>query len=203
MLESAGRNQEEIKRHNYSLILNNLLQARAICRRDLALRTGLTQGAVSRLSADLIAAGLVCEVGVHTADEGRRGGPNPILLSIAEGGPYVLGLRLQGTTGTVHGGLVNLRGEVIAHDTVQLPPDYDSTAVLRAAAEIVHRIRAERGLEQRSDVLAAGFATAGGIDPRSGIIAWHRSLGLRGINIQDGLEQALGVPVFIDEFTRA
>src|SRR5262245_2737282 len=89
-------------------ILQHLRQAGQLTRREIAQRVGLSLSLVSRLTADLLAQGLISEVGRSESDGGRP----PDLLALAPNAAYVIGLDIGGRRQRAI--VANLRGEVVA-----------------------------------------------------------------------------------------
>ncbi len=94
------------KEHNRNLVLNTIFEHASISRAEISRRTSLTRTTVSDIVADLIAEGLVNEVGVGES----IGGKSPILLSLVEDARYLIGLDLAHNQ--FRGASVNLRGKI-------------------------------------------------------------------------------------------
>lgn len=195
-MQHIGSNPEEVKRRNLSLILNTLREVGPTCRRDLSRLAGLTPATISRLTAELIACSLVSEVGSDLDDE-RRGGPNPILLDLAAGGPCVLALRLGVTVPALHGALVDLHGKITAQKSLPLPQDHGVAELAQAAATLAKALSAPTVAGPANRPLAVGFATTGPVDEQEGMIQTHQNPRLCHARVGAPLRAALGLPVFV------
>ena len=195
-----GLNQDDLKRRNRNQVLNTILESAAICRRDIAARTGLTAAAVGNIVGELLDRGLVEEIGVDRDDAERRGGPNPILLSITSERPYLLTLHLGPSALDV--GIVNLRGQTVARASRPLSPDCSVAAFLGGARELSAGLCRERDLALGEDFLAVGFATAGNF-AEDGTIVWHRHPPFVGLAARERLRELFGLPVFVGNTARA
>jgi predicted NBD/HSP70 family sugar kinase len=96
--------------------------------------------------------------------------------------------------------LVDLRGRVIARERVPhagLPPG----PVLRRLAERIPGFAAERAGGRA--LLGLGVATGGWVDPGDGVIVDHPLLGWRDVPVREILAAATGLPVRVDNHSRA
>ena len=103
-MEKATR--QHTKEHNRALVLRTIVTNNSISRAEIARITSLTRTTVSDIVADLMAEGLVSEVGVGTS----LGGKNPILLSLVEDARFLIGLDLAQRE--FLGAVFNLRGKI-------------------------------------------------------------------------------------------
>lgn len=201
MRERIGLNQEDLKRRNRGNVLNTILEKGPICRRDIARHTGLTPATVSNLVSELVACGVVEEVGSDHSASGRAGGPNPILLGLSGGRPYALALRLG--TATLEGAAVSLRGHIFARETLPLPAECSASRLLETVAELVALLCRRQALDAQRDFLAVGFTSGLVVAPERGYIIWHRNRAFRGFAIRVELERLLGLPAFVGNATQA
>ena len=81
---------QQTKQHNRNLVLKTIFEHASISRAQIARITSLTRTTVSEIVADLIAEGLVNEIGVGSS----IGGKSPILLSLVENARFLFGLDL-------------------------------------------------------------------------------------------------------------
>lgn len=110
-MEKATRTHT--KEHNRRLVLRTIFGHENISRADIARMTNLTRSTVSDIVSDLIAGGLVSEIGVGQSQVGK----NPILLSLIEDSRWLIGLELA--QNQFRGAVVNLRGKI--RDVVTIP----------------------------------------------------------------------------------
>lgn len=82
MLKRQGQNGRLSRLHNLALALKLVVQSRSMSRKELADRMGLTQAALTKISEELIALGLVREGGGEGPPQGGRIGRRPIPLSV-------------------------------------------------------------------------------------------------------------------------
>lgn len=200
MFTHIGLNQDDLKRSNRSQILSTILERAVISRKDIAAHTGLTPPSVSNIVAELIECGLVEEIGSDLSPNSRRGGPNPILLSITSEKPYIMAFHLG--PATLEAGAVNLQGKVVAHSSVPLPEGCTAPALWSAVTELASGLCREQDLNMKQDILAIGFATAGNL-AEDGSVAWHRHIPFQGLPIKARLQNLFGLPAFVGNTARS
>lgn len=184
---SAKSLPEHARGHNRSLVLQTLYRNGELSRADLARATGLTRVTISDLVADLIAAGLVVELGQR--DEARPGKP-ATLLGINHTGHCIIGLDLSGAQSFL-GALLDLDGGVIEHREVLL---HDATGP--EALECVVDLARQLVAAARTPVLGVGVGSPGIVD-RDGVVLTAPNLGWTNVALRDGLAEATGLPVFV------
>jgi predicted NBD/HSP70 family sugar kinase len=181
------RLQEDSRRHHRALLLQHLFGDGPASRADLARTTGLTRVTVSDLVGELIAEGLVEELGAPA--ESRVGKP-PILVGLAADSAHIVALDLS-VDDTMTGAVINLAGEVKARRELTLAGLKGDDAVA-----VVHRLAAELiGLADRP-VLGIGVGSPGVVDADGTVIA-APNLGWADVPLAAGLREALHLPVFV------
>ncbi|MFC6344136.1 ROK family transcriptional regulator, partial [Nocardioides hankookensis] len=108
--------QEDARRHHRSLLLQQLFREGPASRADLARTSGLTRVTVSDLVGELVADGLVEELGAPA--ESRVGKP-PTLVGLAADSTHIIGIDLSATD-RMTGAVINLAGEVQARHELPL-----------------------------------------------------------------------------------
>jgi N-acetylglucosamine repressor len=177
--------QQHTKAHNDGLVLSTIYEAGAISRAAVARRTALSRTSVGDAVAELLARGLVDEIGL---DRPRRGKP-PILLRINPDARHLIGIDTSGSE--FHGAVVNLRGEV--RHQVSLPRESHSGA---AALEIAYELLDRLVRAASAPLLGLGIGTPGLIDPQRGShVHWAVNLDWVDLPLRELLEQRYGLPV--------
>jgi predicted NBD/HSP70 family sugar kinase len=181
------RLQEDTRRHHRALLLQHLFGDGPASRADLARTTGLTRVSVSDLVGELVAEGLVEELG---APAGSRVGKPPTLVGLAADSAHNVALDLS-VDDTMTGAVINLAGEVKARRELKLAGLKGDDAVA-----VVHRLASELiGVADRP-VLGVGVGSPGVVDAEGVVIA-APNLGWADVPLAAGLREALGLPVFV------
>jgi predicted NBD/HSP70 family sugar kinase len=139
-------------------VLETVWRQGPIARHEIARVTGLTGASITRLTRDLEDLGLVADKVVR---EGARGQPaRPV--SLASAGAHALGINFSHSYLDL--GLVNLVGDMVAHERVRLP-EPDPIMIARLASDGLERLRARAKVPLKR-IVGAGFSVPG--DFRSG-----------------------------------
>ena len=188
--EKSMHKQKLLKVQNRALVLNGIRQHGSISRMDLARRTGLSVGAVTALTRELLDSGLIYE-----KQEGdSRGGRPPILLALQPEGAYVVGAKL--TEDHITFALMNLDADVIGRLTLE-NPSVDPEAVAQCVADGIHRLVADSRI-QRNRLLGVGIGMAGIFDAETGVCLASPILGWENVPFADLVEKRTILPVYLD-----
>lgn len=188
----------DLRRHNRGLVLEHLFRASTVSRTALAEATGLTPAAVSRITRELVEAGLVREL-AHDGAQAARGRPQ-VDLELASEGAYVIGIGVGAFEQWIR--IADLRGECLSRRSVQL---LDQSSARVALKLLVGEIRALLALAKipRRRVLGAGIASAGVVDRQKGLIIESPNLGWRDLPVAGLVSEALGLPVCVESMHHA
>ncbi|MEU4574280.1 ROK family protein [Nonomuraea sp. ATR24] len=163
-----------MRQHNLALVMGTVAAHGPVSRAAVAGRTGLTRTAVSSLVDELLAGGLLTELG--PAASGRVGRPGTA-LAVSEEGPAGLGLEV----GVEHLGacVTDLRGEVRVWSRAESPnAALDPAGVMAALSELADdatRRAAELGLRPVAAVVAVPglVGDVPGTVARAPNLGWH------------------------------
>ena len=177
---TQGMNVKNLKERNKSLILYTLNDAGEISRKELAARTGLTPAAVTKLTAELIEDGYICEKGaVESEKSGRRERP----LSLRLEDKKILGINAErdGITFCV----CDLGGRALKK--LKTPLFEDIEDVLKVGK----RFLADSGIH----VIAVGVCVIG--SPTEGFAVW------KGEGLEKRFAETFGMTTVIENNVRA
>jgi predicted NBD/HSP70 family sugar kinase len=161
-------------------------------RAEIARLTGISRSTVSEIIDNLLATGLIEEVGAGKSNGGRR----PIVLEFQDKARCILGVDL----GATHVGVVltDLRGSVLAWKERRHPVRSDPKGSRQLVIDLCDECLKERGKNQGS-LMSIGVAVPSPVDPLNPkllsevvIPAWHGESGL------EQLQQKYGVKVYVD-----
>ncbi|MBX0328026.1 ROK family transcriptional regulator [Oscillochloris sp. ZM17-4] len=184
LLEKATR--QHTKDHNSRLVLRTIYEYGEISRAALARLTQLTRTTVSDVVGDLIARGLVEEVGHGATGVGRT----PMLLSVVDDSRLVVAVSV--TNDEIHGALVNLRGGLRQQARMTLT-DHGGAAVLAMIYAMIDALA--RAAEQ--PLLGIGITTPGLIDPATGTVLRAINVGWEDLPLGALLQERYGLPASI------
>ena len=191
--KSPGMQLGSIRRRNLASIAQVILNRGHVSRAEIAATVGLSPGAVTKITAELMGAGFIVEAASRTTDRdlGRPRVPVTLDRSVYRFAGVHLGLRRT----TV--GLTDLGGDVVAQRVAE-HRRRDPVSVLEEA----QRLLADVVSADRGTVLGVGVCAGGWVEPSSGIIREQPVLGWSDVQLADAAT-SLPVPVFVDSSVRA
>ena len=178
--------RQHTKEHNTNLVLKTIFDNERIGRAEIARITSLTRTTVSDIVAELIAEGLVKEVGIGSS----IGGKSPILLSLEADARFLIGLDLGRKK--FSGAIVNLRGEIrykVDHDIQGL----DSEAALAA----VYAILDELTQTSYRPIVGIGVGTPGLVNTNEGVVVNAVNLDWKNLQLARPLQVRYHLPVLV------
>jgi len=174
------------KEHNRNLVLKTIFEHDSISRAEIARVTKLTRTTVSDIVTDLMAEGLVSEIGVGES----IGGKSPILLGLIEDSRYLIGLDLAHNQ--FRGAIVNLRGKIRALVT-QPVNSKDGEAALALVYDILDRLIKSASLP----LVGIGIGTPGLVNINEGLVVNAVNLDWKDLPLARLMEERYHLPVSI------
>jgi predicted NBD/HSP70 family sugar kinase len=197
---AVGSNAPLLKRQNRAAVLRGVLSAGPLSRRALCRKTGLTASTITHIVGELIAAGLLRELGAVEPGGGpARVGRREVMVDLDPLGGGVVGghIGMQRTVLAVG----DLRAGMAS--TVRFPTHPErgpASVVRRIAAEIAPLL--ERAAVSAQRVLGLGIGVVGPVDIGSGLLRSSPELGWRDVPLQALLQEATGLPTVVDSGRR-
>lgn len=178
---------EHARTHNRSLVLQTLYRAGERSRADIARETGLTRVTVSDLVAELLAEGLVVELGQR---EAARPGKPAVLLDINRSAYQIVGVDLSDHA-MFRGAVLDIDGGIL--DRADVPLDgATGEAAYDKVAQLVDRLVGEA----TAPILGIGVGSPGVVD-LSGTVLTAPNLGWVDERVQQRLHERTGLPVVV------
>jgi predicted NBD/HSP70 family sugar kinase len=190
----------DMKERNRLSILNTI--RRGQCSRvEISSKLGMSKPAVSALVDELLQEDLIVETG--RGDSTEAGGKRPILLDLNPKYGIVLAVHFNNERFEV--ALANLMGELIAYQQVRLTVMADYRVTLGMIVQEAHKLLAKHRLnEKMSKLIGCGISVKGLIETSSGILRYSAGFPeWRDVPIAAAFEEALHVPVFVENDARA
>ncbi|HEV8245158.1 MAG TPA: ROK family protein [Polyangiaceae bacterium] len=182
---------------NRSIVLDIIRRGGRVSRTDLARRSTLTKPTVSAIVEDLIAGGIVQEVGFGktVASGGRRAR----LLEFNDHSAAYLGIRFG--VGTTMVGIADARGEIRATGEVATTHG-DARQSLADALALIDEVVRDSELP-RERLKAVGVTVPGLVNQASGEVTLAPNLAWRAVPMRALVREALGLPVVVTNVTNA
>lgn len=159
-----------------------------ISRAELARQTGASKPTISSVVQNLLAAGLINELGLAESNGGRRA----VLVEFNARAGFVLGMDIGGTSARV--GLADLQGEILA--VCRERTDQSSEAALMTQLKRLQQTLCYEAKVTYRKLLHIGIGTPGVVDPKTRAIGYAPNLPILEIpGFTQRLEDELGVPL--------
>ena len=178
---------EHARGHNRALVLQSLFTTGQRSRADVARSTGLTRVTVSELVTELMAEGLLVEIGQRG---GARPGKPAILLDIDHSSFQVVGVDLSDFA-VFRGAVLDLRGNIVRRAELPLTGITGQAALDRVVA-LTERLLALVS----APLLGIGVGSPGIVD-LAGLVVTAPNLEWTNVPLQAYLFERFGVPVVV------
>jgi predicted NBD/HSP70 family sugar kinase len=178
----------DARRHNRALVLRTMFRAGPLSRADLARSTNLTRVTTSDLAAELLAEGLIEELGTREGT-GRVGKP-ATLLGVVPDARFTITLDLSDDE-RFRAALVDLAGKV--RDRRVAERDGRSAA---DAVALARGLCAELASAADRPLLGIGVGSPGLVDPRGAVLE-APNLGWHDLDLAAALGDGLDIPVHV------
>lgn len=178
---------EQARGHNRALVLQTLHGFGPQSRADLARSTGLTRVTVSDLVAELMADGLVVELG-HRESTGR--GKPAILLEIDRGAFQIIGLDLSAYS-VFRGAVLDLGGRLLSRSEVALTGSVGDEATAKVIALVETLIG-----QATAPILGIGVGSPGVVDG-GGMVLGASNLGWDHEELRKTLSGRFSLPAVV------
>jgi predicted NBD/HSP70 family sugar kinase len=181
----------QVRGANSSVVLEMLRQNESLSRAELARITGLSEGTVSRIVAELIGRKFVMEDGIENSTGGR-----PSTRLRLEQNRYAVGVDIRAWETRFAVG--TMRGTTMETNSIRTPSDPKAT--ISMIAEQYAGYRNQFGKDRLEGL---GISIRGIVDSRTGIVELGSDPKWVKIPVKQQLEAELKVPVYVENNVRA
>lgn len=182
----------QVRGANRALMLQILRKHPKLSRAELARRTGLSEGTISRIASELLNERLILEQGAEKSTGGRPG------LRLELDQTYLRSVGAEIHEWETRVSIGTLLGQVIETERFRTPSS--PTATLDAIADHVHRALDRFGRERLRGV---GVSARGIVDNVRGVVDVGSIPEWNGVPIKQYLEEKLDIPVYVENNVRA
>lgn len=176
---------------NRSLVLNTIRREGPLSRTRLTELCGLSVGAVSTITNDLLEKNWILEIGEGDYTGGRR----QVMLKLNPGAGIVVGLKLMEKR--VVGAVTDLESRVLYYVERDIDTQHDPRAIARTLVDVIETMLAAAKV-RRNKVVGVGIGLAGAIDARAGVVHLSPFFHWRDVPLAKLVEDRLALPVYID-----
>lgn len=161
---------------------------------ELASQTGLQPSTVFRIFTDLLEREIIQEAEPQQPEESRKG-RRPSFYSLNPEAGYAVGVDLA--TGSSAILLVDFMGQAVEERVIEFDPEVGGAEAIELLLRAIREILRSSGVDATS-LIGVGVGAPGVVDIEKGqVIYYARFPGMEGIPIQETLEEALDVPVYL------
>jgi predicted NBD/HSP70 family sugar kinase len=194
----VARTTDNRQTSNDSAVLQAVLDHGPVSRTRIARHVGLSPAAVTRLSAELITAGLLRESAQPVGPAPKAAGRPHVPLEVDTVSVVACGLHITIKYSAL--ALLDLRGQVIALERLSHRGSDPAGVIDRAVRRFPGFVA--RHADGRSP-LGLGVSIGGWVDRDDGVVVEHARLGWREVPVRRLLADATGLPVRVDNQARA
>lgn len=181
---------------NRLLVRNTIRKLGPIARYEVAKETGLTPPTVTVIVNELMASGIVREVGHAESSGGRR----PVLLELNPTAAYIFAVRLQ--RGGMVTALFDLANNLLNQHCQALNTDLPDDVVEAIGNSFDWLLDNTR--VNREDIIWCGVATPGLIDSHRGVVERSSNLNWEKVPLGAMVSKRLyGIPVYVENISNA
>jgi predicted NBD/HSP70 family sugar kinase len=177
---------------NSLAVFTEVLFKPSVLRSDIARRTNLTPASVSRITRQLIDAGLIEEF--EQKKTGRPGRAH-VNLRLCEDAGYVVGISVNAFEQRI--AIANLQRQLLVEESLPRDPMLNPATAADVAVEHAQAIL-KRHRIPRNKVLCVGVATAGVVDAERRRVIRAPTIGWNDVPFGQQIEKKLGIPVRMD-----
>ena len=179
--------------NNRARILRLLRRHGPMARVDLGKRTGLSAAAVSTITSDLIAGGILAESAGEAVTGNARGRP-PVNLEFDAGHARVAAASLR--MDVIDAVIADFKGDLLAREMIPCTTrELSGDQVTALCAEAIRKVMTQVPGPAPS---ALGLAVQGIVDPTAGRQIWSPILAIRDTDLVTPLAKDLGIPVVME-----
>lgn len=180
----------DIRENNINMIFSLLFPSRQLSRVELGKQTGLSRMAVSEVTAEMMADGIIREVGEdHRTGRGKRS----TIMSIDTAHWRVCAVDLSNPF-IVKGALIDLCGRIV--ERIEIPKDDSHNVTVDDVIEALDQVRSMTDLP----ILGMGIAVPGIVD-NDGTVIRAVHFGWKNIALGALLEERYELPVLVNNST--
>jgi len=186
-----------VKKNNRSVILNVLRDRGCLSRKDIADITGLSPGAVTTISNEMLSEGALIEVG--TASGNGRAGRKKILLDINKKHRFIIGINIEKENTIIS--ISNLSLEMLTTTRIKTNSRTDPERFLEEIVEESKSLLWKLDIS-KSSVLGIGVGIAGKVDSVNGVSEYAYGVWNKSVKVREILEALYNIPVVVENNVR-
>ncbi|MCR5290478.1 MAG: ROK family transcriptional regulator [Treponema sp.] len=194
----AGINSINVKNINRSRLLKLLNNAGAMSRKDMASALDLTPAAVTQITSELIANGILEERG--EIEEAGRSGRKKILVDINYRAARVLTICIEVHEVTIS--VCELDGTLVEQKKIPTDRNTDPETFILSIADIANELM-DSVADDGIPFIGAGVSVPGAVSRSDGISCRAQSIWRESVAVKACLEKKLSIPIIVENNVKA
>ena len=190
--------RQDVKLTNRRMVLSEIILNGPMARTEIAHRTGLTNASVSRISRELITAGLVGEG--ESLPSPHRPGRRFVAIDVNPACGFVLGISINAFQQFIT--LADLKNRPVAHRELSLESIEDAENVLLRVVQVANEMILDAGVPHKR-LFGGSVAVSGAVDPETGLVRSAPTLRWEDVRIGNFLADALDIPIHVESLPNA
>jgi len=192
---SVGIRHDDLRRRNRAMVISAVRRAGEVSRTTIAATTGLSHSTISAISSDLIEEGILVEARSVETSAVKRGRPQ-VAIGLNPDAAAVVTIVLLFNFLSVS--VVDFAGRTVSEERRKLSTlDLSEDELVGECVAAVRRQIGKNGIQGRR-ILRIVLAVQGTTDAASRVLLWSPITPHEGIDFGGRLENALGIPVAIE-----
>lgn len=192
-MKYTGINLDNVKLNNRSAILRLLNDCGAMSRKDIAIKLRLTPATVTLICNDLLAAGILSEVG--EAEEEPRAGRKKVLIDINYQYRYAIAVRIESEQTCI--ALSDLMGDSCGVKRLDTGIEKDPRTFLTLVVNEAEALLQQHGISKEK-VLGVGVSVPGPVDRNTGVSQHAYRIWDEVVPVGEIIGQQLALPVIVE-----
>ncbi len=188
----------DLRRVHRSLVLRNVFAGPGRSRTQLATETGLSAMAITRITRELIDAGLIDEMGKR--DRKGKSGRRQTDLEIRADGAYVVGLVISAFGHEI--ALMNAKGTPLIRRKLTFDDFRSADEAVEMASQSVRDLVGAADIDE-TRFLGVGIAIAGFVQSATGTVLQAPYLGWKEVDLAREISARIGAPVVAENIADA
>ena len=191
----SGMNMEQVKRQNRAAILNYIVEAGPISRKEIAETTGLTPAAVTQICNSLMESGILRELGTASS---KGVGRKQVLVDLDYEFAYVYAINIEPESVVI--AISNLKGDAKATTSFKLNRKDKPEVVLKEIAKMAKGLAKEY---KDLPLKAVSVGISGLVDKERGVSVHAYGIWEEEVEVASILEKEFSLPVMIENNVNA
>jgi predicted NBD/HSP70 family sugar kinase len=191
-LEKKPQRLEDIRNHNYGVVLGLIRDEEGISRQELSVKSGLTKTTVSDLVKVFLSKGIIVSLGEGNASS--RGGRKPIHLRLNYNSAVAIGINIRREY--INTIIANLKGDIVFEKNLFIDNTINNESLIAILKKSIDAVIERKPIQAK--ILGIGIGAPGPLNIEDGEILNPPDFGkVRNLKICQILNEYYELPVYL------